>query len=338
VMGRGDGQSAYERHDYFPYGEEMISSANNRDKFGTYSRDGHSGLDYADQRYYASRFGRFRTSDPYEASGGASEPGSWNRYPYVGGDPVNWHDPLGLMRQQPQPLPLPTRPGEEPPSPGTPGAGTGCALPDQGVVMAADSCGLDPEGDGGAPGRISSFDILAQQLQAGRSLVNQTLSSGKLSSQCEELLNNLKNNAGITLSRVLEAVNGAEFKDGATSTERVCDLYATDTADPEGYQYFCLTKPNLTFAQFLKSNKTTGAMAALPGSRLANQIFFNTNAPHIKKISVSGSAGLIAHEVLHNLGLTDPLIYDALGGASVGLSPSSPTAQYSQIFEQRCFK
>jgi RHS repeat-associated protein len=96
VMGRGDGQGAYERHDYFPYGEEMISSANNRDKFGTYSRDGHSGLDYADQRYYASRFGRFRTSDPYEASGGASEPGSWNRYPYVGGDPVNYSDPFGL--------------------------------------------------------------------------------------------------------------------------------------------------------------------------------------------------------------------------------------------------
>jgi RHS repeat-associated protein len=97
VLGRGDGQGASERHDYFPYGEEMVASANNRDKFGTYSRDGHSGLDYADQRYYASKYGRFRTSDPYEASGGASEPGSWNRYPYVGGDPVNFGDPKGLL-------------------------------------------------------------------------------------------------------------------------------------------------------------------------------------------------------------------------------------------------
>jgi hypothetical protein len=30
------------------------------------------------------------------SSGGAGEPGSWNRYPYVGGDPVNWKDSSGL--------------------------------------------------------------------------------------------------------------------------------------------------------------------------------------------------------------------------------------------------
>jgi hypothetical protein len=35
-------------------------------------------------------------ADPYEASGRSGEPGSWNRYPYVGGDPVNKLDPRGL--------------------------------------------------------------------------------------------------------------------------------------------------------------------------------------------------------------------------------------------------
>lgn len=54
------------------------------------------GLDYADQRYFAGLSGRFLSSDPYEASGGASDPGSWNRYPYVGGDPVNFLDRTGL--------------------------------------------------------------------------------------------------------------------------------------------------------------------------------------------------------------------------------------------------
>jgi hypothetical protein len=34
-------------------------------------------------------------------SGGAADPGSWNRYGYVGGDPVNWYDPDGLFQQSP---------------------------------------------------------------------------------------------------------------------------------------------------------------------------------------------------------------------------------------------
>jgi hypothetical protein len=50
-------------------------------------------LDYADQRYYASSFGRFTTPDPYIASGGPADPQSWNRY--TRGDPVNRLDRRG---------------------------------------------------------------------------------------------------------------------------------------------------------------------------------------------------------------------------------------------------
>jgi len=35
---------------YYPYGEERTSTADNREKFGTYTRD-NAGQDYADQRY-----------------------------------------------------------------------------------------------------------------------------------------------------------------------------------------------------------------------------------------------------------------------------------------------
>jgi RHS repeat-associated protein len=48
-----------------------------------------------DQRYYASSYGRFNSPDPYKASGGPADPGSWNRYSYTGGDPVNRLDPHG---------------------------------------------------------------------------------------------------------------------------------------------------------------------------------------------------------------------------------------------------
>jgi RHS repeat-associated protein len=81
---------------YYPYGEEPVTTASGREKFGTYHRDQATNLDYADQRYYASGFGRFLTPDPYKASGGPGDPGSWNQYGYAGGDPVNRVDPKGL--------------------------------------------------------------------------------------------------------------------------------------------------------------------------------------------------------------------------------------------------
>ena len=56
-----------------------------------------------DQRYYASSYGRFNTADPYQASAGPSDPVSWNRYAYVGGDPVNRVDSRGLCWGLPQP-------------------------------------------------------------------------------------------------------------------------------------------------------------------------------------------------------------------------------------------
>jgi len=89
---------------YFPYGEERNYPAlpNDQVKFATYTRDSATGLDYADQRYYASSLGRFMTPDPYQAmSSGPSDPktpGSWNRYSYVQADPVNGVDRAGTNR------------------------------------------------------------------------------------------------------------------------------------------------------------------------------------------------------------------------------------------------
>jgi RHS repeat-associated protein len=95
VMSRVNAIYQMETHDYFPYGEEMVGTANNRDKFGTYSRDAASGLDYADQRYYAGRFGRFRTADESGLNESFESSASFNRYLYVEGDPVNFNDPEG---------------------------------------------------------------------------------------------------------------------------------------------------------------------------------------------------------------------------------------------------
>jgi RHS repeat-associated protein len=84
---------------FYPYGDEITSTPNDHEKFATYTRDSYTGLDYADQRYYASSYGRFNTPDPSAASAGPSDPGSWNRYSYTGGDPVNRLDAHGLWYQ-----------------------------------------------------------------------------------------------------------------------------------------------------------------------------------------------------------------------------------------------
>ena len=74
---------------YFPYGQERPSATTDgKEKFATYFRDSETGLDYADQRYHQVGMGRFMTPDPYMASGGPNDPGSWNRYAYAEGDPA----------------------------------------------------------------------------------------------------------------------------------------------------------------------------------------------------------------------------------------------------------
>ena len=88
-----------ERSSYQPYGAEVApATSDQRTKFATYYRDS-AGLDYAGQRYYSNAMGRFLTPDPGGIrTADPKEPGSWNRYAYVGGDPVNFRDPQGLFR------------------------------------------------------------------------------------------------------------------------------------------------------------------------------------------------------------------------------------------------
>jgi RHS repeat-associated protein len=82
---------------YYPYGEERSSTPDGRNKFATYFRDT-IGQDYADQRYYNAGIGRFWNVDPGGmATGNPADPGSWNRYAYAEGDPINSTDRHGLF-------------------------------------------------------------------------------------------------------------------------------------------------------------------------------------------------------------------------------------------------
>jgi RHS repeat-associated protein len=82
---------------YYPWGEAK-GTTNPQDawSYATYWRDSATGLDYANNRYYSNAYGRFMTPDPSAKSEDPRSPQSWNRYPYVQGDPVNSNDPTGL--------------------------------------------------------------------------------------------------------------------------------------------------------------------------------------------------------------------------------------------------
>lgn len=99
------------RRDFLPFGEEIVVAApsttgrnghpqyvgdNTRQKFTGYERDGESGLDFAQARYYGGSYGRFSSPDPLMASARRSNPQTFNRYSYVTNNPLNLIDPLGL--------------------------------------------------------------------------------------------------------------------------------------------------------------------------------------------------------------------------------------------------
>jgi RHS repeat-associated protein len=83
---------------HFPYGETWYETNTvTKLKFTTYERDSETsvgasdGNDYAKQRYYVNRLGRFNGPDPVAGSTGT--PQSLNRYTYVQNDPINSSDP-----------------------------------------------------------------------------------------------------------------------------------------------------------------------------------------------------------------------------------------------------
>jgi RHS repeat-associated protein len=95
------------RHDYLPFGEELIpptggrtaamgyTSDGIRQRFTAKERDSETGLDYFGARYYSSTQGRFTSPDAPLADQSSDDPQSWNLYTYVRNNPLRSTDPDG---------------------------------------------------------------------------------------------------------------------------------------------------------------------------------------------------------------------------------------------------
>jgi RHS repeat-associated protein len=91
------------RGEFDPHGQalyEWQSSGQtylNSHKYTGYERDWATNLNYAKARTYVHNRGRFMQPDPLGLGAAVlSDPQSLNRYSYVGNDPANFTDPLGL--------------------------------------------------------------------------------------------------------------------------------------------------------------------------------------------------------------------------------------------------
>jgi RHS repeat-associated protein len=168
---------------YYPYGEEKQPLApDGMEKFGTYVRDSSlSGQDYARQRYYSPNMGRFNSPD----RGGANpkNPSSWNKYAYVGGDPVNFGDPAGRFARPIQCFDSGCFDPDE--RPDTDLGWWGCSY-DWYSTVYSEACGatVDPYGEadqtgadtsgGGGPSYAGSGNVTAVKALAQNSTVDRT--------------------------------------------------------------------------------------------------------------------------------------------------------------------
>ena len=101
-MTNQQGGTAYEQV-HLPFGTALNAESSlttNNKRFTSYDRSSATGLDYAINRTYDSKQGRFTTVDPIGMQAASLvSPQTLNMYTYCANDPINYTDPSGLMKQ-----------------------------------------------------------------------------------------------------------------------------------------------------------------------------------------------------------------------------------------------
>ena len=304
---------------YYPYGSDRSGTPSSGEKFTGYVQDSETGLDYAINRYQQPGSGRFLTPDPYMASGGPGDPGSWNRYAYTRGDPVNRFDPRG------------TEDGDVPTFTVTGYCGDACDDGDGGggdggggggrqnplpVLPTGDDVGGNAQTTG--PSGLGSIFGPAQA--AFQSDAKNIAKQKRFKKNCENDFAALK----ITDNQVRAAAGNAVFLNGVGSSVSLASTYATSPVASVAQAGSALTG---TVGGFIASNPGTVALAQLGGKNIYINAGLINPADFFQDISV------VLHELLHNItGLTDPDIQTALG-----LPSSDVTDNIAQKLKADCY-
>jgi len=311
---RGGGQR------YYPYGDEITSTANDAEKFGTYFRDSFTTLDYADQRYYANAYGRFNTADPYHASAGPSDPGTWNRYSYTAGDPVNRNDRRG------QDYVLCD--GYE----GDPDDPTGGC--DDGGWGDGPSYSYNSGGDAFPNPNLTFRLDRANLIHAGGIL----LSRQSISPKCEGGLQAL----GADFDVLAVSASLVNIVNGTTDQQSVASAYGSASLGAAAQAYYngkysaylqANGLQNLTVAGYFAATGNTAAWTP-PGG---GAVYINPNL--LNTADPAADEGLMLHVMLHeDYGLddTDIMMKLAQYDPKAGINPNGPSSQISVWMTKNC--
>ena len=276
---------------YYPYGEERTTTANNRDKFGTYWRDD-NGLDYAWNRYHQAGHGRFLSPDPNAAGAAAIAPQSWNRYMYVTGDPINLADPTGLVAT---PYYYVTAIGYY--LPGNPQAySIFLAWALNGIGVPASPEPEDPtraqSGNGTNPGRGMPNDVTTDKLARGLLL---------------DRLNGFeKSNCNKVLTQQIKGYNLQAFRAAVNTTE----FYNVNSPGVSGLTQNQVVKNGNS--DTLKSSVAYGITGRTTGGNAGVAVLLGAN--FFSNSDATYRSDVLLHELMHaftNLTMGDPQIFDA---------------------------
>ena len=294
------------------------STSNDREKFATYTRDSYTGLDYANQRYFASTYGRFNTPDPYKASASSKDPSSWNRYSYTRGDPVNRVDPKGLLDCDPDVCDWcdPTTDGRcddgEDDGGGDYGAPQPQTLPPLPVVGLTTQNGF-VRGSG-------NFSKAAEALYGAAADLS-TLFQDAQSPQCEGDLSAV----GVNDGQIAAAASNVTFLNGVRNpTNYAQGIYGNSPAFAANQQVYGAT----TIGKFFQLNPGTAALAQAPGQNVY------IDSSWVNGMNPLQQEGLVLHELLHNItGKVDSVIQ-----GNLGLPQNAPSQNIADLLQKDCLR
>jgi RHS repeat-associated protein len=288
-------------------------------RFTGYFRDAETTLDYAKNRYHQPGMGRFMTVDSGRARPGS--PGSWNRYAYTRGDPVNRVDRRGL---------------------------DDCSA-DKSDDDGDNDCD-DDDGDIGGSGVTFYDDVYASTQyeyfvtifdpvstvgqNGGGGGGGTTFAAAKSAFQGDaKTIANKKNfktpcnndfaALGTSAAAVQADAANLDIENGAGSTSLQASLYANTAVAGNAATQF----GNQTIGQFFSTNPGVAAEAQLNG----NTIYINPSMINLN--NYYQNLATVLHEILHNVtGLSDDAIQTALG-----LSTSQVSNNITQKLLKDCF-
>ena len=172
----------------------------------------------------------------------------------------------------------------------------------------------------------ASNETTAQKLTSGEGELLLGVLGGTLPPNCQNDVDALWLDFGITASAITNAVTDNMWNDANTTSDKEFGLF-TET-DPDAYDFYS-KHPDVSITSVMNGpNSGIRVQTALPGSALAGNIYFNPS--YVNSLSTQTIAGLLMHEALHALGPLDPSIEKALG---VG----EPSDQITQKFTADCF-